>query len=74
MDHKPDAGFKIKDTCFGNIKMMMTLELVMGKNEYESAAGVNGTAPAEDSNHESKVFKYLADPWRGKGDRMVAEY
>ena len=42
MYRKPYDGFKIQDTCFGNIMMIMTLKLVKGKTEYEAAADTKG--------------------------------
>ena len=45
---------------------MMKLNLVNGKTADESAGAENGTAAYGGMNHETKLIKYLVDPWVGK--------
>ena len=44
---------------------MMKLNLVNGKTADESAGAENWTVTDGGMNHETKVIKYLVDPWVG---------
>ena len=46
---------------------MVKLKLVEGNDTDEAATTENGTAPAGDVNHGTKVLKELLEPWAGKG-------
>ena len=63
MDHKPDYGCEIQETCFGSGMVMMKLELVKGNTAGEAAVTADGTEPSGDVKHGTKVLKELVDPW-----------
>ena len=47
--------------------MVIKLKLVKGNTSDEAAADKNGTKPAWDVRHGTKVLKELGYPWLGKG-------